>query len=140
MLIGLVLLGKVENQRAISDQFDTDLFIDLKANPIEGKFAIVLQIIFSPLFEPKVRAVLSEIMRLLNTNVLLHSTNLKNPEDEISKRISNNEFVPLRPRRMIQYPDGLRDGELVPRPLMSSISIITSPLIAELRVYSAYIA
>ena len=72
-------------------------------------------------------------MRQNRLNCLLAPINL-DIKDLATKRIALREFVPVRPRRMIQYPGNLRDGEPLPESIKGNLQIITIPLVHEPRM------
>jgi hypothetical protein len=130
----VILVESCTDQRALVDQFEVEEFMNVKTSPIQNKHALVKQIIIDPVFEVHIRHILCEIMRINGVNGLIYVANTDSPDDSISARIAKNEFVPVRPRRTIQYPDDLRDNRPVAAPLLIAISILTYALVHEPRV------
>lgn len=129
-IIGTILLEYTDTQKsqAYLDQFDIEQFVDLKWAGIASNYSLVRYFIINPLFEIHSRYICREIMRQQLLNCLLAPSNTS-VKDFATKRVATREFVPVKPRRMIEYPGNLRDGEPLPEEIKENLQIITTPLI-----------
>ncbi|KAJ3275094.1 hypothetical protein HDV01_001233 [Terramyces sp. JEL0728] len=135
-IIGLAILEYINEDQSIGylDQFDIDRFYDIKHKPIHDKYSVAKYMIMNPLFENHTRYFCREIMRQLNLNCILYPRNINDVNDYASKRTATREFVPVKPRRTVQYPGNLRDGQLLYADLPINLQIITMPLMYEPRM------
>lgn len=122
-----------EKSRALLDQFDIEYFCDTKWTRLEGKYSVARYLIVNPLFEIHTRYACREIMRQLALNCIVLPRNTQ-MVDLATSRIALRELVPVRPRRMIEYVDNLRDGVQLPDSIPGNLQIITMPLIQESRM------
>ncbi|KAI8904485.1 hypothetical protein EDD86DRAFT_271972 [Gorgonomyces haynaldii] len=127
VLIGYCALQICQNQTPIIDQFDVELFMNVQNHPIEQKPVLIQDFHLDDKYVTQARYILSEIMRQTGLNGLLHFFKQQN-------KILNREMVPVKCRRMIQYPDNIRDTKPLDTVIESSLCLITRPLILEPRV------
>ena len=134
-VVGTVVLERCSSimNRALLDQFDIEYFLDTKWSEMESNYSIVRYMIINPLFESQSRYITREILRQLKLNCLLYPKNT-NLNDLATKRIADRNFVPVKPRRNIEYPGNMRDGELMPPEIEGSLQIITVPQLFEPRL------
>ncbi|KAJ3321607.1 hypothetical protein HDV06_004022 [Boothiomyces sp. JEL0866] len=135
-IVGLIILQYINEEEGIGylDQFDIDRFFDVKHKPIHDKYSVAKYMIMNPLFENHTRYFCREVMRQLNLNCILYPRNLNDMNDYASKRTAIREFVPVKPRRTVQYPNNLRDGLLLHAEIPINLQLITMPLIFEPRM------
>ncbi|KAJ3021433.1 hypothetical protein HKX48_008527 [Thoreauomyces humboldtii] len=136
-LVGIVVTsGLVEAQarKPWTDQFDT------AAVPGGHEvFAKLERIVINPLFEHQARWVLEEVMRQTGLRSLVHAAEQYVddgivPTDASTRAFTTREFVPVRPRREIEFPNGIRDGVPLAPPLPYALRMLTMPLLYEPRV------
>ena len=134
-VVGVIVLEYATSEKARSylDQFDIEQFVDTKWAGLSDNYSIIRYFVINPLFEIQARYICREAMRQNRLNCLLAPINL-DIKDLATKRIALREFVPVRPRRMIQYPGNLRDGEPLPESIKGNLQIITIPLVHEPRM------
>lgn len=96
-------------------------------------------------------------MRITGTSCLLYPVKDQHARDPATRRIAIRELAPVRPRKeyvyrvhkerpavdasyqcdrffRIQFPNSIRDGEVVPSPLPCSLQMITTSLLYEPKV------
>ncbi|KAJ3314054.1 hypothetical protein HDV04_001085 [Boothiomyces sp. JEL0838] len=135
-IVGLIILEYINEDDAIGylDQFDIDRFFDIKHKPIHDKYSIAKYMIMNPLFENHTRYFCREVMRQMNLNCILYPRNVDDLNDYPTKRTAIREFVPVKPRRAVQYPNNMRDGQLLHAEIQTNLQILTMPLMFEPRM------
>jgi hypothetical protein len=119
--------------QALTTQFDIEKICDSKYTNLQDSYCIARYMIVNPLFETQARYICREIMRQLQLNCILFATHA-DIIDLASKRIATRDFVPVKPRRMIIYPNNIRDGDPVPSSIMGNVQIITQNLLLQPRM------
>lgn len=126
--------------QVLTDYFNIEKFIDIKkeenTDSSQSSNTLILQhILISPQFESQARYVVSEVMRLSSVRGLIYIRDEAiSDEDPVSKRIAVKELTPVKCRRMIQYPNNIRDEKILQDYPHKSLSIITNSLITEPRL------
>ena len=69
------------------------------------------RLILNPLFDTQARWVLEELLRAANIDCILFPNENSDPD---TINVTTREFIPVKRRRQISYPKGLRDGSPVP--------------------------
>ncbi|KAK5670871.1 hypothetical protein QVD99_002641 [Batrachochytrium dendrobatidis] len=133
-IVGVVVLKICLDPQQIIDQYQVEMFTSLKQSPVNGKPIIIEHMIINPLFEVQSRWILQEIMRQAECPCLLYLVDTTKKTDFATQRLTKYELVPVKRRRMIQYPDNLRDGIPVPSPLPFNLQIITPSIVLEQRI------
>ncbi|KAI8922151.1 hypothetical protein DFJ77DRAFT_436494 [Powellomyces hirtus] len=133
-VVGVVVTRGINNpveRKQWTDQFDI-------AQYTSSAFALVLAVLINPLFANHSRWVLEEVMRQTGVHALIHAVphDLESDgpvlaTDAATRAVAQREFVPIRPRREIVFPNNMRDGQEVPGPLPCSLRILTAPLLYE---------
>ncbi|KAJ3147559.1 hypothetical protein HDU86_007957 [Geranomyces michiganensis] len=140
-LVGVVVttaLNSPEEKKQWTDQFEI-------AEYTPANVAFVRAILLNPLFACCARWVLEEVMRQTGLHALLHAapydidigsgnTPVVHRTDAATQAVAQREFIPVRPRREIAFPNNLRDGVPVPPPLPCSLRILAAPLLYERKV------
>jgi hypothetical protein len=135
-IVGTMVLEQCSEHyaQAVTDQFDIESFFDIVWGPIVKKNCLVRYILVNPMFEHQLRYFSQEVMRRESINCLLYPRNTNALHDDATKRIVIREFVPVKPRRRIQFPDNIRDGIPVPDLIPHNLQILSVPLIYEPRM------
>ncbi|KAJ3181731.1 hypothetical protein HDU87_000749 [Geranomyces variabilis] len=138
-LVGVVIttgIDSPEDKKQWTDQFEI-------ADYTPANLAFVRAVLLNPLFVSCSRWVLEEVMRQTGLHALLHAVpyavESENPTvvhltDAATQALAQREFVPVRPRREIAFPNNMRDGVPVPPPLPCSLRILAAPLLYERKV------
>ncbi|KAJ3188212.1 hypothetical protein HDU85_005362 [Gaertneriomyces sp. JEL0708] len=98
----------VRNDSVLVGFIITSLCDDLK--PLVDQFAI--------------QTWMNEVLRLSGATCLLHIKSHASTEESVTDQIAFQHMVPIRPRRPIQFPDNMRDGQPVHPPIMASVRAI----------------
>ncbi|KAJ1342699.1 hypothetical protein BSLG_002796 [Batrachochytrium salamandrivorans] len=77
--------------------------------------------------------VVQEVMRQADCPCLLYSADEDKRQDSATKRLALRELVPVRRRRVIQFPGNLRDGSPIADPIPFNLQLITPTLLFEQR-------
>jgi hypothetical protein len=135
-IVGTMVLEQCNelSAQALTDQFDIESFFDIIWGPIVKKNCLVRYILMNPMFEHQLRYFSQEVTRRESINCLLYPRNTNALHDDATKRIVVREFVPVKPRRRIQFPDNMRDGIPVPDLIPNNLQILSVPLIYEPRM------
>ncbi|KAI8593915.1 hypothetical protein BDZ88DRAFT_390534, partial [Geranomyces variabilis] len=138
-LVGVVIttgIDSPEEKKQWTDQFEI-------ADYTPANLAFVRAVLLNPLFVSCSRWVLEEVMRQTGLHALLHavpyaveseSPTVVHLTDAATQAVAKREFVPVRPRREIAFPNNLRDGVPVPPPLPCSLRILAAPLLYERKI------
>ncbi|KAJ3173742.1 hypothetical protein HDU88_002831 [Geranomyces variabilis] len=138
-LVGVVITTGIdypEEKKQWTDQFEI-------ADYTPANLAFVRAVLLNPLFVSCSRWVLEEVMRQTGLHALLHAVpyavESENPTvvhltDAATQAVAKREFVPVRPRREIAFPNNLRDGVPVPPPLPCSLRVLAAPLLYERKI------
>ena len=73
-------------------------------------------------------------MRIQGLDCILYPYIEELSSDSATKTIVKREFVPVKRRRQIQYPQGLRDGKVVPKPFEHNLQALTTSLLYQPKV------
>ncbi|KAI8895920.1 hypothetical protein BC833DRAFT_599595 [Globomyces pollinis-pini] len=134
-VIGAVVLSYCNERtaEALLDQYDVASFFNVNWKPIEGNYSIAKYLLINPLFECQTRYICFEIMRMLKLNCILYPKN-QLVEDLATKRLTIREFIPVKPRRMIEYPNNLRDDIPVPPNILGNLQMFSMQSLYEPRM------
>lgn len=121
--VGCALLSKCTDSRDLVDQFDIQDFVSVGVNDFQGRQVILKRLILNPLFDTQARWVLEEVLRIANIDCILFP-NENSDQDTIN--VTTREFIPVKRRRQISYPKGLRDGSPIPEMLPHNLMLFTS--------------
>ncbi|KAJ3038149.1 hypothetical protein HDV00_000949 [Rhizophlyctis rosea] len=136
-LVALILLEKCSDEMArnITEQFSVEEYASLRSARIGGGWPVLLRgCVVNPLFECQGRWILEEVMRIAATTCLLYPHDDRARRDAGTGKIVWREFVPVKRRRRIQFPNNLRDGLTLPPPLEWNLSMITTSLLYEPKI------
>ena len=128
-ICGVFVIESCKDPQQLTDQFEIEKFVSTKLNPLKDKYVLLRHAILNPLFECQFRWSLQEIMRTLRTQCLIYVVDNICKRDLATKRLAIHHFVPVKRRRMIQFPNNVRDNTKVPDPLPFNVQIITNTLI-----------
>ena len=133
-LIGVALLDHCPEYRTFTDQFDVEEFITINLHDLKHKPILLKSLILNPLYEPQTRWFMEEAMRLSGLSVVLYPVDHKNPRSLLTERMVKREFVPVKRRRMIQFPGNTRDGEDVLASLPVNLLLLTNSILYEPKI------
>ncbi|KAI8924099.1 hypothetical protein BC831DRAFT_498577 [Entophlyctis helioformis] len=129
-----IVLQQCRSPQAYTDQYEIERFMSPKLTPLVDKPVLLRQMIFNPLFEVQARWVFQEVMRQSQSPCLLFLVDEAAQQDLASQRVALRELVPVKRRRVIEFPDNMRDGVPMPDPLPFNLQLITPSLIFEPRI------
>ncbi|KAL2917552.1 hypothetical protein HK105_202835 [Polyrhizophydium stewartii] len=133
-VVAAIVLRQCDDAQPLTDQFEIEMFVSPKACALSGKPVVVEHIVFNPLFEVQARWVLHEVQRQTGSPCLVLVVDDVRKRDFATLRIARREMVPVRRRRIIQFPNNVRDGVQLLLPLALNVQIITPALLFEPRV------
>ena len=132
-LIGFVVVDYF-NAEPYIEQFDVEDFVDVSKHDLVNKPCLFRNMVLNPLFVPHAREVLSNVFRLLKTTCLFYPMDQDTRHDVATRQLVTKEFVPVRRRRQVQYPDNLRDGTPMHPPLPHALRFFSVNLMHEPRL------
>ncbi|KAH6563849.1 hypothetical protein BASA83_008099 [Batrachochytrium salamandrivorans] len=132
-IVGVVVLKTCVDPQPYIDQYQVEAYISPKCCPFSGKPIMLEHMLLNPLFEMQTRWVVQEVMRQADCPCLLYSADEDKRQDSATKRLALRELVPVRRRRVIQFPGNLRDGSPIADPIPFNLQLITPTLLFEQR-------
>ncbi|KAJ1340400.1 hypothetical protein BSLG_004993 [Batrachochytrium salamandrivorans] len=132
-IVGVVVLKTCVDPQPYIDQYQVEAYISPKCCPFSGKPIMLEHMLLNPLFEMQTRWVVQEVMRQADCPCLLYSADEDKKQDSATKRLALRELVPVRRRRVIQFPGNLRDGSPIADPIPFNLQLITPTLLFEQR-------
>ncbi|KAJ3258818.1 hypothetical protein HK104_006968, partial [Borealophlyctis nickersoniae] len=125
--------------RAVTDQFDVEEFASVPKSKAErgkgrNRPVVVRHAVLNPLFENQGRWLFEETFRIAGITTLLYPVDERAARDPGTRRIAVKEFVPVKRRRRIQFPNDLRDGIPVPPPIQHNLQMLTTTMLYEPKI------
>ncbi|KAI9146138.1 hypothetical protein BKA69DRAFT_1121292 [Paraphysoderma sedebokerense] len=134
-IVGFVVM-EYSSAKDIYDQFDVEQFIvpSFHKSYDNERLIVLRHLMMNPLFNGYARSFVKEILRICGTTMCFYRFDERSNEDLITKQLILNEFVPLKPRRRIQYPNNLHDGVLVAPDIEHGLGFISVTLLYEPKI------
>ncbi|KAI9105411.1 hypothetical protein DFS34DRAFT_574538 [Phlyctochytrium arcticum] len=133
-IIGLVLLETPSDVKPYLDQFAVHEYIDPRFCSTKDCPVLLKHFVINPLFEHQARWVLEELLRTTGSTYFMYAVDDVAQRDAATQRIARRELAPVHPRKVIQFPNNIRDEEPVAPPLQCNLQVITTSLLYEPKI------
>ncbi|KAI9009513.1 hypothetical protein BC832DRAFT_529739 [Gaertneriomyces semiglobifer] len=121
VLVGFIITSVCDDLKPLVDQFAIQTWMNVGKDRrrLAGKPVILEHFIVHPVFHNCARWIFEA-----GATCLLHIKPHSSTEESVTDQIAFQHMVPIRPRRPIQFPDNMRDGQPVHPPIMASVRAV----------------
>lgn len=133
-IVGIAVTKTLRDHSAFINQYEVEKFVKTTHHRLQGMPIRLLHMVINPLFQHQSRWFVEEILRISKTTLLLYPVDDVAKQDIATNIITKQQFVPVKRRRQIQYPNDIRDSTPVAPIFEFPLSIITSSILAEPRI------